>query len=775
MELFSLLAKLTLDSKDFDKKINQAEQTAKGLKIEEPTLSLNDEDFAEKMAHARQESVDDMTGEDAPKLELNDNEFNTSMENAQDEYVADMTGEDAPELGLDDEEFTTNMEDAQGEYVTDMTGDNAPELGLDSTEFSDGVADAQDSAENLGSSMTGIFEDVKTALIATGIVAAISGITNMIVSAINKTTELADTIDKQSTTLGISKQKYQEWDHALKQSGGSVSELSRGAIKFRGILDDTNKALSEQNSEFEFANLSTDQRILKMEELGILTEDQAKAYRKLGVDVLDANGKIKTSEQLMEDVLLATSELTGDEQLNVINELFGRNVTGIANLVAGGKEQVKELLGEAQELGLVMSDEEIKNAVEYGDAVANLNKEIEAIQTAFVGDILPVLRDTARFLTDILAAFNPRNKDTKLTEAFEQINKQAIASSTKIEETSTAAQALIDKLAGMGDYWTLDTQGKKTWDALAAEFKKNYPEFARYVDDTNHKLTENSDTIKANIKEWEAREKAQILSVAMEQKRQAVAEKWNTAFEKNAQAEVKEAEALAKKEAAYEAIDKFLNSDRGEGYRKNLEAWDGYVGKMTDEIYRKNAGSITSWMQAYMSGSAGKDFFDWQGLNEEAESLREEASGMMTDAEEAQASLAKQEEFLSNALFKTETNASNATSAIQTLIEQISNIPTSVPINFPSWWNGASRAIGDAYIPYDNFPALLHRGEQVVTATDARRNNNSVDIGALENRIEAAIRRGMDGATVRSYLNGKDITDEVNRNTAKQVKARRFA
>lgn len=770
MELFSLLAKLTLDSKDFDKKLNQAEQTAKGLKIEEPTLSLNDEDFAEKMAHAQQESVDDMTGEDAPKLGLNDNEFNTSMENAQEEYVADMTGEDAPELGLDDEEFTTNMEDAQGEYVTDMTGDNAPQLGLDSTEFSDGVADAQDAAENLGSSMTGIFENVKSALIATGIVAAISGITNMIVSAINKTTELADTIDKQSTTLGISKQKYQEWDHALKQSGGSVSELSRGAIKFRGILDDTNKALSEQNSEFEFANLSTDQRILKMEELGILTEDQAKAYRKLGVDVLDANGKIKTSEQLMEDVLMATSELTGDEQLGVINELFGRNVTGIANLVAGGKEQVKELLGEAQELGLVMSDEEIANAVAYGDAVANLNAELEAIQTAFVQSIIPVLEKAVDAVTNILAAFNPRNKDTKLTEAFEQINEQAIASSVKIEETSTAAQALIDKLAGMGDYWTLDAKGKKTWEALAQEFIDKYPQFSEYVDLTNGKLTENSKTIKDNIKEWENRQKAMIIDTAMEQERQAVAEKWNAAYKKVGEAAGLASDAEAAFATAVDQANKYIAEHPNSPIVTGLKLKYG-------EDFNKVSEDVTEALEQMktLGSLEDVDTSKYSALMKQAEEAQKAADEMMKEAEEAQADIVKQEQFLNDALYKTESNVTTAKNAVQSLIDLINAMPTTVPISFPIWWNGASRAIGDAYIPYDNFPALLHRGEQVVTATDARRNNNNVDIAGLEDRIERAIRNGMEGATVRSYLNGKDITDEVNRNTAKQVKARRFA
>lgn len=81
-------------------------------------------------------------------------------------------------------------------------------------------------------------------------------------------------------------------------------------------------------------------------------------------------------------------------------------------------------------------------------------------------------------------------------------------------------------------------------------------------------------------------------------------------------------------------------------------------------------------------------------------------------------------------------------------------------------------------VPYDNFLANLHRGEMVLSssqARDYRNGNGGVDLSGLEDRIEAAIRNGMSGVTVRSYLNGKELTDEVNRNTVNQVKARRFA
>ena len=82
MELFSLLAKLTLDSSEYDKKIQSAEQSAKAIKIDEPVLTLDDSDFTDKIHSAQSESVDDMTGEDAPDLGLDSKEFSDGIKDA---------------------------------------------------------------------------------------------------------------------------------------------------------------------------------------------------------------------------------------------------------------------------------------------------------------------------------------------------------------------------------------------------------------------------------------------------------------------------------------------------------------------------------------------------------------------------------------------------------------------------------------------------------------------------------------------------------------------
>ena len=77
------------------------------------------------------------------------------------------------------------------------------------------------------------------------------------------------------------------------------------------------------------------------------------------------------------------------------------------------------------------------------------------------------------------------------------------------------------------------------------------------------------------------------------------------------------------------------------------------------------------------------------------------------------------------------------------------------------------QAKGDWYVPYDNYPSLLHRGEMVLTASQARQLRDggfgSLDIASLTNAIVGAVQQGLRDAQVNAYLNGRKVTDEVSR------------
>ena len=85
-------------------------------------------------------------------------------------------------------------------------------------------------------------------------------------------------------------------------------------------------------------------------------------------------------------------------------------------------------------------------------------------------------------------------------------------------------------------------------------------------------------------------------------------------------------------------------------------------------------------------------------------------------------------------------------------------------------------AKGSRFIPYDHV-AMLHRGEEVLTASQARqrREGGNVDLSQVASAVASAVQTGMSDASVNSYLDGKRVTGSVNRRTMTQLRARRFA
>lgn len=81
-------------------------------------------------------------------------------------------------------------------------------------------------------------------------------------------------------------------------------------------------------------------------------------------------------------------------------------------------------------------------------------------------------------------------------------------------------------------------------------------------------------------------------------------------------------------------------------------------------------------------------------------------------------------------------------------------------------------------IPYDEYPALLHRGEMVLTASQARRyrngqNGGGIDMRALSAAVSAAVRAGFAG--VNFNLDGQRVAQNTTERQAADEMAWRFA
>ena len=634
-------------------------------------------------------------------------------------------------LTLDSSDFIKNLDDAQ-DRANSFKAPEVPALNVDKDDFEKDLEDAEGKVNWFKDVTIGAWEGIKDGLKKAGLTAMIGKLVQSMGVAVRQSAELGDEIDKGSKSLGISTRTYQELDYALKLSGGSVNDLAKGMSKFRAVAEDG------------------------------VTEEQAKKFEELGINASEA----ASAEELMLQTLTAISGMDQSRQGYFIDYFFGKNNKGLSALLSDGTEQFKELMDEASDYGAVMSDEQVQNSVAFLDSVTKLETQLQGLKNEFAEGIVPLLTDAVEKVHEIIKFFTG-DVEKSTGEVIQDADERAKSAGEELKRETAIAEAYIDKLAELGDYSTLDKLGQGSWNALAQSFMDKYPQFAQYVDLENKKLSENTDFIKENIEQFEEQQRQLLLTNALEEKQAAIVASEEKAESKRAdslnkvtQAEGERAVAISKINDLMEESGSTARLDTG----ASLQDAYNFINQNTE------VGSDLELELVTITD-------EWAKLEAEAKDLRQESENLQQQTEEASAGLEASQQALTEYMTGVQSETATATSEVNGLKEAVNNLPDSKTITIDVQYNAGSlpgRAIGDRYVPFD-MPVMVHRGEEIRTATAVRRDQGGGDFSGLEDRIEAAIRRGMAEATVNTYLNGQSITDDVNRNSVRQLKARRFA
>lgn len=324
----------------------------------------------------------------------------------------------------------------------------------------------------------------------------------------------------------------------------------------------------------------------------------------------------------------------------------------------------------------------------------------------------------------------------------EQMEEDALKQATA---SSTQAKGILEYMDSLKDKYGDAAENTDEWATALERLKEVYPEINQFIAEEGGNLSATN----ASLLEY---------------------------IENNN----KRIEQEAKKKALQTYIDAYSEA------QQNLTA-----AEIEREIALSQAGEARSSLVSYVAGHEGNEGFTGEGLTfQQIETAARSVANEFGESQTEIDALAKvyndntqaandaegkiKELQTSTVLLKAAMD--NASSALAKL-EASANSFTSYGAWANDYYSTHSHAKGLWEVPYDDYTANLHRGEMVLTASQARDykyGNGSVDYSSMESSIIAAIKSGMEGATVRSYLNGKDITDEVNRKNTNDLKAMRY-
>ena len=181
----------------------------------------------------------------------------------------------------------------------------------------------------------------------------------------------ADELVKLNSITGISIEKLQKLGLAAELNGSSMGELAAGL-----------KHLSRNASEAARGS-----------------DIAAATFKKLGINVLGANGEVKESEQLFNDVVIAISKMQNkSEQTAVAMQLLGRSGQSLLPLIKQGAEGFDKIGKIAEDMGIVIKSETVEALETFGDQLTVLKKAGQAL----VAEGLLVI---ANSLPDIIDGF----------------------------------------------------------------------------------------------------------------------------------------------------------------------------------------------------------------------------------------------------------------------------------------------------------------------------------------------------------------------------------
>jgi ABC-type transporter Mla subunit MlaD len=217
----------------------------------------------------------------------------------------------------------------------------------------------------------------------TAVSAVVATVGSALIRGANQVAEFGDRIDKMSQKIGMSTQSFQEWDYILSQNGGNIENLQMG---FKTLTNQISMA-------------------------GKGSKESAAMFKRLGVSIKDNNGYLRKQDDVFNDTITALQKMGETTERDAIGQkLLGRSFVEMKPLLNQTAESVNELRKKANDMGLILSKEDVDNAKNYKDTMDTFSRFFQAKFATVMMKLMPefskTLEDLMQFANENQEVFN---------------------------------------------------------------------------------------------------------------------------------------------------------------------------------------------------------------------------------------------------------------------------------------------------------------------------------------------------------------------------------
>lgn len=231
------------------------------------------------------------------------------------------------------------------------------------------------SAANVGKSFQAVGRDVST--MARRIVAGVGIVGGALFALTKSAASAGDAAAKSAQIVGMSARDWQRTAYAAEAYGVEAEQLKQG-------LFDLNKRTVEAIRG---------------------SEDAQGAFKRLGIELLDNNGKVKSTSVLLAEISDRFAAMPDDaRKAEAADRLFAGAALQLIPILNKGSGALRELGDEAERVGYVMGDEALAESEAFGKGIARLLALVKGLGNILATHLLPILNPLIASMGDWIVA-----------------------------------------------------------------------------------------------------------------------------------------------------------------------------------------------------------------------------------------------------------------------------------------------------------------------------------------------------------------------------------
>lgn len=284
-------------------------------------------------------------------------------------------------------------------------------------------------------------------------------------------------------------------EKALIQMTRESAEAADDIVTLSSVTGMSTDSIQELNYMADLTDVSLDrirdslkETTNKMQEAATGTGDAYEAYNKLGVEITDVDGQLRSAEDVFYDTIDALGQMKNKTERDAIAmDLLSESAQELNPLIEIGSDGLKQYAQEAHSMGYVLDNEALTALTEVDDAYQRLQKSQEGAKNQLSAEFAPYLTEFYEKITKLIKDGGQALKDSGIVDSFGMLLEAVgdiIAptdqlSSDTVPKLTEALRPLAEIMAGIAD--TIDfisgaatvlTTGIWDWDKWSGGWKQ---------------------------------------------------------------------------------------------------------------------------------------------------------------------------------------------------------------------------------------------------------------------------------------------------------------